>query len=107
MVRFDGCNFDAAVYLFLIPTYLFVLTKHDIQSSCVPLSIAAGGHPTFCGERMRKWFLRVVLARALHCVRNKRMPAIGDFMKTAIEDAYYKRDMVCNVKYIDPSYMIR
>lgn len=77
------------------------------ESSSVPLSIAAGGHPICCGERMRKLFLRFVLARTLHCVRNKRMPAIGDFMKTAIEDAYHKRDMVCNVKYIDPSYMIR
>lgn len=43
----------------------------------------------------------------LHCVRNKRMPAIGAFMKTAIEDAYQKKDRICNVKYIDPSYMIR
>lgn len=28
-------------------------------------------------------------------------------MKKAIEDAYEKKDIVCNVKYIDPSYMIR
>lgn len=38
---------------------------------------------------------------------NKRMPAIGNFMKSAIENAYAKKDTVCNVKYIDPSYMIR
>ncbi|CAN0528258.1 unnamed protein product, partial [Ectocarpus sp. 8 AP-2014] len=38
---------------------------------------------------------------------NKRLPAIGNFMKGAIEDAYHAEDKICNVKYIDPSYMIR
>eukprot|EP00903_Cladosiphon_okamuranus_P007572 g7346.t1 len=38
---------------------------------------------------------------------NKRLPAIGKFMKAAIETAYQKQDKICNVKYIDPSYMIR
>ncbi|CAN0166294.1 unnamed protein product, partial [Ectocarpus fasciculatus] len=38
---------------------------------------------------------------------NKRLPAIGKFMKGAIEDAYHAQDKICNVKYIDPSYMIR
>ncbi|CAN0147665.1 unnamed protein product [Ectocarpus sp. 6 AP-2014] len=38
---------------------------------------------------------------------NKRLPAIGKFMKGAIEDAYHAEDKICNVKYIDPSYMIR
>lgn len=28
-------------------------------------------------------------------------------MKEAIEDAYHAEDKICNVKYIDPSYMIR
>ena len=40
-------------------------------------------------------------------VRNKRLPAIGKFMKVAIEEAFQKEDKLCNVKYIDPSYMIR
>lgn len=42
-----------------------------------------------------------------HGIRNKRLPAIGKFMKAAIEEAYQKEDRLCNVKYIDPSYMIR
>lgn len=38
---------------------------------------------------------------------NKRLPAIGEFMKKTIEQAYAKEGKACNVKYIDPSYMIR
>ncbi|CAM9580231.1 unnamed protein product, partial [Hapterophycus canaliculatus] len=38
---------------------------------------------------------------------NKLLPAIGKFMKAAIEEAYARQDKLCNVKYIDPSYMIR
>ncbi|CAM9846235.1 unnamed protein product [Ascophyllum nodosum] len=38
---------------------------------------------------------------------NKRLPAIGEFMKKIIEKAYAEKGEQCNVKYIDPSYMIR
>jgi 6-phosphofructokinase 1 len=38
---------------------------------------------------------------------NKRLPKIGDFMKTQIEDYYTEHGDVATVKYIDPSYMIR
>eukprot|EP00752_Nemacystus_decipiens_P004747 g4324.t2 len=38
---------------------------------------------------------------------HKTHPPIGPFMKTRIEKYFTDRGEVCNVKYIDPSYMIR
>uniref|UniRef100_A0A6T7J7N3 Phosphofructokinase domain-containing protein n=1 Tax=Attheya septentrionalis TaxID=420275 RepID=A0A6T7J7N3_9STRA len=38
---------------------------------------------------------------------NKKLPKIGEFLKTQIEDYYTKHGDVATVKYIDPSYMIR
>jgi len=38
---------------------------------------------------------------------NKKLPAIGLFMKTAIEKYFEKHGESATVKYIDPSYMIR
>jgi len=38
---------------------------------------------------------------------NRKLPAIGEFLKSKISE-YFKKDGVeVNVKYIDPSYMIR
>jgi len=38
---------------------------------------------------------------------NKKLPPIGEFMKTAITDYYKKHGEEATVKYIDPSYMVR
>ncbi|CAB1107423.1 unnamed protein product [Ectocarpus sp. CCAP 1310/34] len=38
---------------------------------------------------------------------HKKFPEIGPFMKTCIEKYFSDQGEVCNVKYIDPSYMIR
>lgn len=38
---------------------------------------------------------------------NKKLPAIGEFMKKATEEYYKKNGESATVKYIDPSYMIR
>ena len=38
---------------------------------------------------------------------NKKLPPIGEFMKTAITDYYAKHGEEATVKYIDPSYMVR
>lgn len=38
---------------------------------------------------------------------NRKLPAIGDFMKQRIVEYFKKHDMEATVKYIDPSYMIR
>lgn len=38
---------------------------------------------------------------------NRKLPAIGDFMKQRIVEYFKRHDMEATVKYIDPSYMIR
>ena len=38
---------------------------------------------------------------------NKKLPAIGEFMKKSIEGYFEKEGDVATVKYIDPSYMVR
>lgn len=38
---------------------------------------------------------------------NKKLPAIGDFMKNAVVDYFAKFGEVATVKYIDPSYTVR
>ena len=38
---------------------------------------------------------------------NKKLPPIGEFMKTAITDYYKKHGDEATVKYIDPSYTVR
>lgn len=38
---------------------------------------------------------------------NKKLPAIGRFMKDAAEDYFKKMGETATVKYIDPSYMVR
>lgn len=38
---------------------------------------------------------------------NKKLPAIGEFMKKAITDYFAKNGEVATVKYIDPSYTVR
>lgn len=38
---------------------------------------------------------------------NKKLPAIGEFMKKATEDFFKTKGETATVKYIDPSYMIR
>jgi 6-phosphofructokinase 1 len=38
---------------------------------------------------------------------NKKLPKIGEFMKTAAENYFSKLGETATVKYIDPSYMIR
>ena len=38
---------------------------------------------------------------------NKKLPAIGEFMKTKIVEYFKKHSLEATVKYIDPSYMIR
>lgn len=38
---------------------------------------------------------------------NKKLPAIGAFMKKATEEYFQKQGEAATVKYIDPSYMIR
>lgn len=38
---------------------------------------------------------------------NKKLPAIGEFMKKATENYFKKMGETATVKYIDPSYMIR
>lgn len=38
---------------------------------------------------------------------NKKLPAIGKFMKQSVEDHFKKHGKTATVKYIDPSYMVR
>ena len=38
---------------------------------------------------------------------NKKLPAIGEFMKKAVEEYFSKFGEVATVKYIDPSYTVR
>lgn len=38
---------------------------------------------------------------------NKRLPPIGEFLKNAINKHFKKKNMLVNIKYNDPSYMIR
>ncbi len=38
---------------------------------------------------------------------NKKLPAIGEFMKKATEEYFKKMGDIATVKYIDPSYMVR
>eukprot|EP00980_Cylindrotheca_fusiformis_P004572 scaffold977_cov128-Cylindrotheca_fusiformis.AAC.8 len=38
---------------------------------------------------------------------NKKLPAIGEFMKKQIEDHFKKQGETATVKYIDPSYTVR
>lgn len=38
---------------------------------------------------------------------NRKLPAIGEFLKKEIADYFKKNGSVATVKYIDPSYMIR
>ena len=38
---------------------------------------------------------------------NLRLLDIGHFLKTRIEDHFHRKDLEVNLKYIDPSYMIR
>ena len=38
---------------------------------------------------------------------NKKLPKIGEFLKSAIEGHFKSKSKVATVKYIDPSYMIR
>jgi 6-phosphofructokinase 1 len=38
---------------------------------------------------------------------NKKLPAIGEFMKQAVTDFFAKHGDVATVKYIDPSYTVR
>lgn len=38
---------------------------------------------------------------------NKKLPAIGEFMKKAIADFFEKHGQTATVKYVDPSYMVR
>lgn len=38
---------------------------------------------------------------------NKKLPKIGEFMKSATEEHFKKNGKVATVKYIDPSYMVR
>ena len=38
---------------------------------------------------------------------NKKLPAIGDFMKKSVETYFKKKGETATVKYIDPSYMVR
>ena len=38
---------------------------------------------------------------------NKKLPAIGEYMKKAITDYYKKNNDEATVKYIDPSYTVR
>jgi 6-phosphofructokinase 1 len=38
---------------------------------------------------------------------NRKLPAIGEFMKKQVEDYFVKHGDVATVKYIDPSYTIR
>lgn len=38
---------------------------------------------------------------------NKKLPAIGEFMKKSITDYFAKHGEVATVKYIDPSYTVR
>ena len=38
---------------------------------------------------------------------NKKLPAIGEFLKTKIEEYFKRIEDPATVKYIDPSYMIR
>ena len=38
---------------------------------------------------------------------NKKLPAIGQFMKDQIQEYFKKHDDVATVKYIDPSYTVR
>lgn len=48
----------------------------------------------------------LALFRLLRC-RHKLHPPIGPFMQECIEKYFKDKGEVCNVKYIDPSYMIR
>lgn len=38
---------------------------------------------------------------------NRKLPAIGEFMKKQVEDYFVKHGDVATVKYIDPSYTVR
>eukprot|EP01084_Bolivina_argentea_P076657 138951_1 len=38
---------------------------------------------------------------------NKKLPLIGKFMQTKVEEYFKSKGETCNVKFIDPSYMIR
>jgi 6-phosphofructokinase 1 len=38
---------------------------------------------------------------------NKKLPAIGEFMKKSIEEYFKKHGETATVKYIDPSYTVR
>jgi 6-phosphofructokinase 1 len=38
---------------------------------------------------------------------NKKLPAIGEFLKKTISEYFAKQGEVATVKYIDPSYMVR
>jgi len=38
---------------------------------------------------------------------NKKLPPIGQFMKTQVEEHFKKHDDIATVKYIDPSYTVR
>jgi 6-phosphofructokinase 1 len=38
---------------------------------------------------------------------NKKLPAIGEFMKKSVEDYFKKHGETATVKYIDPSYTVR
>jgi 6-phosphofructokinase 1 len=38
---------------------------------------------------------------------NKKLPAIGEFMKKAVEEYFVKNGQTATVKYIDPSYIVR
>jgi hypothetical protein len=38
---------------------------------------------------------------------NIKLPDIGSYLKTKIKEFFEKEKVECNMKYIDPSYMIR
>ena len=38
---------------------------------------------------------------------NKKLPPIGDYLKKVITDYFQKKKIAVNIKYNDPSYMIR
>ncbi len=38
---------------------------------------------------------------------NKKLPPIGEYIKTKIQEHFHEKGLECTVRYIDPSYMVR
>ena len=73
----------------------FILKRVEEQGHAVVV-VAEGAGEEVLGESAEK-----------DAGGNKKLPKIGEYLKSAIENHFKKKSKVATVKYIDPSYMIR